>query len=96
MGGSKPIIYFEAEDYTACAQSVDFSPDGKQLVSSYRDGSFIVWDTEWGDRLYTHENTKEPAHYVAFSADGDRLLTWSDEGIIFIRDTRTWEVIGEL
>jgi WD40 repeat protein len=92
----KPIIYFEADDYTACALSVDFSPDGKQLVSSYRDGSFIVWDTEWGDRLYTHENKKEPVHFAVFSPDGVRLLTWSYEGVIFIRDTQTWELIGEL
>lgn len=92
----KPTIYFESEDFYACALSVSFSPDGKQLVSSYRDGSFIVWDTEWGDRLHTHENKEEPTHYVMFSPDGDHLLTWSDEGDIFIRDTQTWEALGDL
>ena len=65
--------------------SLDFSPDGTRIVSSSIDGTAKVWDVASGQETLTLKGDKvaesfEPIWSVAFSPDGDRIVTGGGGG----------------
>ena len=67
--------------------SVAFSPDGKRLASAGScDGIIKLWDTVTGKKLLT---LKGASLSVAFSPDGRRLASGSDDDTIRVWDTVT-------
>jgi WD40 repeat protein/serine/threonine protein kinase len=76
---------------------VDFSPDGKRLVSSSMDGTVKVWDAKTGGELFS---LKGQDFYVYFSPDSKRLVTTASEneatGRISVWDAQTGQVIFSL
>jgi WD40 repeat protein len=66
-----------------------FSPDGKLVASAGVDGSVIFWDLESGNELQKMEFKQLKVFSLAFSPDGENLVTTHDQGTVYITDLRT-------
>ncbi len=76
--------------HTAPVEAVAFSPDGQRIASTGRDGRIILWDVEtstihrqWADSC--------GAKSIAFSPDGETLITAEDGVSYWNADTGRWE-----
>lgn len=69
---------------TARANAVGLSPDGRQLVTIFRDRAFL-WDVDSGRRLHVLVGHKGAIISFAFSPGGDLLVTGSLD-----HDARVW------
>ncbi len=74
------------EGHDEMVTSLDFSPDGRQIVSASDDKTIRIWDVETGKELKTlvKENTQEQVKSIMFSHDGKYVcsLGRSEEGSI--------------
>lgn len=66
----------------------EFSPDEKTVVTTCSDGKIRVWDVETGAILSIIDDTSSESHCLAFSKDGDFLISGDYEGKILVRDFR--------
>jgi len=67
--------------------SIDISPDGKQIVSGGSDNIIKVWDLTTGNEIMTIRGHKLAVTEVAFSPDGKRVVSGSKDGTI-----KAWDV----
>jgi WD40 repeat protein len=68
-------------------QTVQFSPDGRKLLSASEDGTARLWDPETGHPVSEPMRHGAQVTSAEFSPDGSRVVTFSsDKGI------RIWEV----
>ena len=68
--------------------SVEFSPDGKHIVSASVDDTIRLWDAETGELLRPPlQGHKDSVTSVAFSPDGKRIVSGSTDNTI-----RLWDV----
>jgi dipeptidyl aminopeptidase/acylaminoacyl peptidase len=70
----------ELEGHTAAVVAVDFSPDGRRVVTGSQDASAKVWDAETGKALLSLSGHADEVTAVGFAADGRWLLTASRDG----------------
>lgn len=83
--------------HTDRVYGIAYSPDGRLLASSSKDGSVKIWDASGAtrDALYTFVINPDPATHgvgnVAFSPDGTLLAAVSGQGEIILWDTSTWQ-----
>ena len=72
--------------------SVNFSPDGKTIVSSsgngYRDNVVRVWDAHTGKLIRTLTGHTRRVKTVRFSPDGKMIVSGSHDGTILLWDAR--------
>ncbi|RDW64443.1 uncharacterized protein DSM5745_09854 [Aspergillus mulundensis] len=76
------------------ATCLDFSPDGKTLVSGYDDGSIRFWDIRTG---FLQQTISERPWYVVsvqYSHDGKRVLTGAN-GAVCLYDVMTGTLLRE-
>ena len=69
--------------------SVAFSPDGKRLASSDKDGKVWLWDASEGWEIARLQGHKGWAWSVTFSPDGTRLASGAEDGTV-----RLWDAAG--
>lgn len=75
---------------------VEFSPDGKTLVSSSRDHTIKFWDMATGKLIRTLTNHTADVYSVDFSHDGRLMASGSKDTTIILWDTTTWTSIRTL
>ncbi|TRV42110.1 MAG: hypothetical protein EWV52_11375, partial [Microcystis panniformis Mp_MB_F_20051200_S6D] len=63
------------EGHDRYVHSVNFSRNGKTLVSGSLDKTIILWDVETGQKLHTFEGHDNPVYSVNFSHDGKTLVS---------------------
>ena len=68
--------------------SVEFSPDGRQLVTGHGRGTIKFWDIETGQQLMTINGKPEGMNTrvvdLAWSFDGEKLASAREDGTIEI------------
>ncbi|MCA2659044.1 MAG: WD40 repeat domain-containing protein [Microcystis sp. M049S2] len=62
--------------------SVNFSPDGKTLVSGSWDKTIKLWNVETGQEIRTLKGHDSAVRSVNFSPDGKTLVSGSDDNTI--------------
>jgi WD40 repeat protein len=80
------------------ASAVAFSPDGTRLVHA-RGGDLQVLDAATLEDIHAFDGHRDWVDYLAFSADGKRLLTGSAVAVTYPHvvlswDTATWKQVG--
>ena len=79
----KKVIYSEIGN---SIWSLDFSPDGKWLVSGDEQGNVKVWDTETNTMVQNLRGHTSRINCIQFSPDGKFMATASNDGSV-----RLWE-----
>ncbi|KAF7978740.1 hypothetical protein HWV62_44748 [Athelia sp. TMB] len=105
---TREIVGTPFEGHTDVINSIDFSPNGKHVVSGASDKTTRVWDIATGDTVIGpvggHRETGEMAvepfarhsgtiSSVAFSPDGQRVASGSQEKTIRVWDIKTGQLI---
>jgi WD40 repeat protein/tRNA A-37 threonylcarbamoyl transferase component Bud32 len=72
---------------------VQFSPDGRQVLTTSEDHTACIWDAQSGERVT--EFTKHPASvcYGSFDRTGQRVVTASVDGTVYIWEANTGRVL---
>ncbi|MEO7798669.1 MAG: hypothetical protein ABIY47_13185 [Opitutaceae bacterium] len=71
----------------------EFSPNGRQLVTSSEKGNVVLWDMKTGRVLRNFTGHSADVFTGTFSADGERLLTASGDMSAILWNVRTGKVI---
>ncbi len=75
---------------------VNFSPDGKTLVSGSQDGTIKLWNVETGEEIRTLQGHDDYVRSVNFSPDGKTLVSGSGDNTIKLWNVETGEEIRTL
>jgi WD40 repeat protein/serine/threonine protein kinase len=88
---------YSLADHTAPVHSIDFSPDGRFLLSGGDDTRIILWSMDTGEieREFTGGH-RDGVLSVAFSPDGTRAVSGSRDSTAIIWDVQTGEPINRL
>ncbi len=79
--------------HSAAVYGVDWSPDGKQIVSGGRDGLAKVWNAATGATLLTYlGHAPNAVNAVAWSPDGRLIASAGSDETVQVWDARTGEV----
>ena len=79
------------EGHGRYVHSVNFSPNGKTLVSGSDDKTIKLWNVETGQKLHTFEGHGGPVYSVNFSRNGKTLVSGSGDKTIILWDVETGE-----
>lgn len=82
-----PVKTFVSEPGKAASwlTSLGFSPDGRLLVATDWNGTVTLWDVSTGQRRQTFQEHQAGVLAVAFSPDGTRLATGSEDKTLRVR-----------
>jgi len=84
------------EGHYSVVNSVNFSPDGKTLVSGSADNTIKLWDVETGQEIRTLKGHYSVVNSVNFSPDGKTLVSGSDDNTIKLWNVETGQEIRTL
>lgn len=71
-------------EHTGEVTSVDFSPDGKRLLTASTSGEVIIWDRRTRRRMFLWLQT-EPVLQAAFATGGSRIVIARMDGMVRVR-----------
>lgn len=78
-------IVMTLESVNGATLPMHYSPDGKQIVAGYSDGTIIIWDAETGTRNLTLNGHGSMVN-VDWSPDSKRVISGDMDGIYKIWD----------
>ncbi len=73
------------EGHTGDVNDVEFSPDGRRLVSAGQDMAVVFWDASTGRLLHRREEHDREVTSLAFSPDGRVLASGGRDGRLMVR-----------
>jgi hypothetical protein len=73
---------------------VEFSPDGRFLLTSCYDRAARIWEVGSGRLAVPPLRHEGQVNFAFFSADGSRIVTASDDGTARVWETRTGQLIA--
>jgi WD40 repeat protein len=73
-------------------RSLDFSPDGRILVTASNDPALQLWDVETGSLMQTQHNST-PLVAVKIAPDGQTVAVADDTGVVTIRSAANLAVL---
>lgn len=68
--------------HTEWVTALEFSPNGKYLVSGDRNGGLVLWETESGQEMFTLVGHKGAISAVTWRADSEMVASASEDGTI--------------
>ena len=87
----EPVMKLQDFTYTAVVsgapQTVAFSPNGKSVLIGYIGGSVVLWDIASGEILQVFYGHEAEVRSVAFSRDGNLIMTGGSD-----KTARIWNV----
>lgn len=72
--GSEGFYSFQLSGHTRAVNSVAFSPDGNQLISTGEDQTIRVWDVKGQRELYAFTQQGPSVSSAGFSPDGSEII----------------------
>jgi hypothetical protein len=84
------------EGHYSVVNSVNFSPDGKTLVSGSDDNTIKLWNVETGQEIRTLKGHDNSVYSVNFSPDGKTLVSGSWDNTIKLWNVETGQEIRTL
>jgi len=88
---SRQVKLRELKSHDGQVLQIEFSPDGKQLVSMAYDRPLVIWDVASGKSIGQPIDAERPFAYFCLSPDGKRLLTRAQSGV-----ARVWSALTGL
>ncbi len=82
--------------HTFYVVSVQFSPDGKKVVTGSWDKTARIWDAKNGILLHTLEGHTDWVGLAVFSHDGSRIITASNDHLAKIWDASSGKLLHTL
>ncbi len=77
------------EGHHGIVNGIDFSPDGRHVLSTSFDATVKLWDASTGQELLTLAGHTEEVNDVVFSPDGKRAISGSDDDQAILWDLDT-------
>jgi len=84
----------QIRSFTGYRSSLSFSPDGK-ILAILLDGGIALVDMRSGQRLLFVKSSDILLSRIAFSPDGKRFASTSDDGTIILRDVTTGKILNQ-
>lgn len=79
--------------HTKAVNSVAFSPDGKQIISSGDDKAIICWDVETSRKKWWLEGLSDRVSSAHFSPDGKYVVASSLDGDVVVCESQCGSVV---
>jgi WD40 repeat protein len=83
---------FQLNGHSLNINNLNFSPDGKWIVSSSEDGTFTVWSAETGNKQYQFANSKISFRKATFLPDGEHIAAISSQKNIWIWNVKNFSL----
>ncbi|MBE9072188.1 WD40 repeat domain-containing protein [Microcystis sp. LEGE 08355] len=101
MNTLQALLYWKSErnrleGHDSPVQSVNFSPDGKTLVSGSEDKTIKLWNGSTGQEIRTLKGHDKWVNSVNFSPDGKTLVSGSEDKTIKLWNVETGQEIRTL
>ncbi len=74
--------------HSGSVNSVDFSPDGRYVITGSSDKTAKLWDVNTGLEVRTFKGHNNAINSIVFCPDGEHIITGSDDNT-----AKLWEVI---
>ncbi len=91
-----PPVQADLVGHGGIIRAIDFSADGRQVLTGSFDFSAIIWDFEEQSELARLEGHEGPVTNALFMDDGKRAVTTSDDHTTIIWDLERYEPIHRL
>ncbi len=75
---------------------VQFSPDGRYIVSGSFDKKIKLWDGYTGDFMYTFDGHVGPVYLISWSVDSRYLVSASQDSTLKLWDIKTRKLMMDL
>jgi serine/threonine protein kinase len=75
--------------HTEGVNSVVFSPDGRQALSSSNDKTLRLWDVETGEEIRRFQGHTDAVTQAVFTPDGRQILSGSSDGTVRLWNAAT-------
>jgi WD40 repeat protein len=86
----------EFRGHTLDVEAVQFSPDGRRIVSGGLDGTIRMWDSGTGEAVGVLQGHESIVRAVAFNPSGSLVASASDDRTIRLWDASTFREISVL
>lgn len=87
--GKNVLTYTE---HTGPVWHIAWSPDGKYIVSSSKDGTAQVWDSKTGNLVTKYTGHSAPVSWVAWSPDGKHIASGGSDNTVQVWNAFTGQL----